>query len=252
VASQAGDGEPIGVIGRLMRELGKLPGIGPKSAERLAHHLLGAPRGYVIELADALSGADASAMEGRLLPMEASLHFASSSPDGSADDTNKSTVPDVQIPLRHLVSFLSAFPCFPPGAEVCAKVIGADGRGVAAHLLHKSQPYRVVSANELFSHPPFPLEDVSTSKDGDEHDTVASASKAVEEEVGEAAEVDEGVANEVLVVDARGDATLDLFARAWCSWKGEHAVIGRVKVTCLACCVREARAVGVRVVIRLE
>jgi recombination protein RecR len=37
-----------------MQELGKLPGIGPKSAERLAHHLLQAPRADVLALADAL------------------------------------------------------------------------------------------------------------------------------------------------------------------------------------------------------
>jgi recombination protein RecR len=37
-----------------MEELGKLPGIGPKSAERLAHHLLAAPRSDVLALADAL------------------------------------------------------------------------------------------------------------------------------------------------------------------------------------------------------
>lgn len=54
MASQVADTEPVGAIGRLMRELGKLPGIGPKSAERLAHHLLGAPRGDVIDLAEAL------------------------------------------------------------------------------------------------------------------------------------------------------------------------------------------------------
>src|SRR3954467_13147170 len=54
VASRVEDNEPVGVIGRLMRELGKLPGIGPKSAERLAHHLLGASNGDVIALADAL------------------------------------------------------------------------------------------------------------------------------------------------------------------------------------------------------
>lgn len=34
--------EPQGAIGRLLAELGKLPGIGPKSAERIAHYLLGA------------------------------------------------------------------------------------------------------------------------------------------------------------------------------------------------------------------
>jgi recombination protein RecR len=37
-----------------MHELGKLPGIGPKTAERLTHHLLAAPREAVLALADAL------------------------------------------------------------------------------------------------------------------------------------------------------------------------------------------------------
>jgi recombination protein RecR len=37
-----------------MEELAKLPGIGPKSAERLAHHLVAAPRTDVYALADAL------------------------------------------------------------------------------------------------------------------------------------------------------------------------------------------------------
>lgn len=48
------DSQPQGVIARLMHELGKLPGIGPKSAERLTHHLLAAPRNEVLALSDAL------------------------------------------------------------------------------------------------------------------------------------------------------------------------------------------------------
>jgi recombination protein RecR len=48
------DGEAVGVIGRLIQELNRLPGIGPKSAERLTHHLLSAPRSEVFALADAL------------------------------------------------------------------------------------------------------------------------------------------------------------------------------------------------------
>jgi recombination protein RecR len=48
------DSEPVGPIARLMHELGKLPGIGPKTAERLAHHLLAAPRSQVFALSDAL------------------------------------------------------------------------------------------------------------------------------------------------------------------------------------------------------
>jgi len=37
-----------------MQELGKLPGIGPKSAERITHYLLGAGHGEVVALAAAL------------------------------------------------------------------------------------------------------------------------------------------------------------------------------------------------------
>jgi len=45
---------PEGAIGRLATELGKLPGIGPKTAERLTHHLLGTDRETVQALANAL------------------------------------------------------------------------------------------------------------------------------------------------------------------------------------------------------
>jgi len=48
------DSTPQGVIARLAHELGKLPGVGPKTAERLTHHLLAAPRGEVLALSDAL------------------------------------------------------------------------------------------------------------------------------------------------------------------------------------------------------
>jgi recombination protein RecR len=46
--------EANGVISRLQQEFGKLPGIGPKSAERLTHHLLNAGPREVLSLADAL------------------------------------------------------------------------------------------------------------------------------------------------------------------------------------------------------
>ncbi len=47
------DGEAHGVIPRLMQELGKLPGVGPKTAERLTHYLL-AERDTARALAEAL------------------------------------------------------------------------------------------------------------------------------------------------------------------------------------------------------
>ena len=47
-------GDDEGVIGRLTEELTKLPGIGPKSAERIAHFLLAGDRRNAVLLADAL------------------------------------------------------------------------------------------------------------------------------------------------------------------------------------------------------
>lgn len=44
----------LGPIGRLVRELSRLPGIGPKSAERLTFHLLGGDRQPARDLAQAL------------------------------------------------------------------------------------------------------------------------------------------------------------------------------------------------------
>jgi recombination protein RecR len=44
------------VIGRLTQELSKLPGIGPKTAERLTHYLLAADREQVLSLSEALRG----------------------------------------------------------------------------------------------------------------------------------------------------------------------------------------------------
>jgi len=59
----------------------------------------------------------------------------------------------------------------------------------------------------------------------------------------------------VLILDCRTDdstmsANLQVLARAWCSEIGQHALISRVGRTCIACCVRTARALDLRIVIR--
>src|SRR5205823_11166015 len=41
-------------VTRLIEELGRLPGIGPKSASRLAYHLLKAPKQQAVALAEAV------------------------------------------------------------------------------------------------------------------------------------------------------------------------------------------------------
>ena len=47
--------EPAGAMGTLLAELAKLPGIGPKSAERIAHHVLSGDRHAAQDLAAALT-----------------------------------------------------------------------------------------------------------------------------------------------------------------------------------------------------
>ncbi|KAK1013510.1 hypothetical protein LTR54_004417 [Friedmanniomyces endolithicus] len=90
-----------------------------------------------------------------------------------------------------------------------------------AHPLHKAHRYRVLPVASLLSAP----------------DTVAPRERD----------------GEVLVLDCRGGGKaedLEVLARAWCAKVGVHALVGREGRTCLGCCVREARGLGVGVVIR--
>jgi hypothetical protein len=57
--------------------------------------------------------------------------------------------------------------------------------------------------------------------------------------------------DEIVVLDCRGCEDLEVLARAWCAKVGESALIGKSGRTCVACCVREARGLGVGVVIRI-
>jgi hypothetical protein len=196
------------------------------------------------------------------LPLhQASLRFISSTssstpplpppPPPTTDTDNdignsQTPSPELHIPLLHLVHFVSAHPCFPLPSSSMLRVFRRDGGGeseaLSGHPLHVSHVFRIIKADELFSDA-VPVPGVSL-----EGDNAATGPESEENEEGEDVER----AKETLVVDARHDASLELLARAWCSWKGEHAVIGRVKVTCLACCVREARALGIRIIIRVE
>lgn len=116
-----------------------------------------------------------------------------------------------------------------------------------AHPLHVSHRYRVVPASEVlekgFVAPMSPRgysSPIPTPQDETEGRLDSAGSRNQGEEDGE-----------VLVLDARASRDLEIFARAWCAESGFHAVVGRVGRTCLACCVREAKGLGIRVVIRV-
>lgn len=58
--------------------------------------------------------------------------------------------------------------------------------------------------------------------------------------------------DDVIVIQVGGsDGGGQVLARAWCAMAGMHAVVGRKGRTCLSCCIREARGLGVGVVIRI-
>ncbi|KAK8434928.1 hypothetical protein IWX49DRAFT_35666 [Phyllosticta citricarpa] len=122
-------------------------------------------------------------------------------------------------------------PALPPPRKL-------SSRRFPVHPLHAAQKFRIVSLLELLAQ--------------SHHSSPSSSSISLLDET--------AASGEVLVIDARpprgatsvtGASDPSLLARAWCADRGENALVARVGRTCLACCVREARAVGVRVVIRV-
>lgn len=76
--------EKIGTLARLVAELGKLPGIGPRSAERLAFHILRAPK----EEAEALIAA-VREVKDRIRPCGRCFHVSEADPCEVCSDTTR-------------------------------------------------------------------------------------------------------------------------------------------------------------------
>ena len=156
----------------------------------------------------------------------------------SSDSTKSPTT--ISLPLTYNIRFITSQPCRPPrglASTPCSPYSsdGPDQKHVTAprehtrlpgHPLHKSYCYKYI-----------PLESLP--------ETPRPHKPAPEKE-------DTGLRRyEVNIVDARGSSTKETFARAWCAYVGSHAIIGRAGRTCLACCIREAQALDVAVVIRV-
>ena len=113
-----------------------------------------------------------------------------------------------------------------------------------AHVIHKSYLHKIVPVNDVLD-PDFIFPFATyTSRSA----TRLSSLPLDEENEVNATSNDKKA---VLVLDARGSSDLQILARAWCAEKGYNAITGRADRTCLACCVREARGLGVHVVIRV-
>ena len=103
-----------------------------------------------------------------------------------------------------------------------------------AHPLHIDYSYEIIPVANLMSTPPESRPRALSSPKERKMSTATITSNN----------------EDVVVLDCRGTEDLELFARAWCCKVGENALIGKSGRTCLACCVREARALGLCVVIR--
>ncbi|KAL5375214.1 hypothetical protein PMIN06_012254 [Paraphaeosphaeria minitans] len=113
-----------------------------------------------------------------------------------------------------------------------------------AHPLHTSHKYKTVSVTDVL--------DANFVLPFTPHVYTIPASSPQTSPQEEREDVNPtGEERMVLVLDARASNDLELLARSWCAEKGFHAVIGRVGRTCLACCIREAKALDVNIVIRV-
>ena len=136
---------------------------------------------------------------------------------------NGSSTGRVSWPLSHNVHFITSYHCRPPLGQINANTHSH----LAGHPLHATYSYRYIPLSAL----PNTGAPQRLQRGGEQE----GKSKL----------------EEVLVVDARGSRARETFARAWCASIGSHAVIGREGRSCVACCIREAQAVDVGVVIRV-
>ncbi|KAB8227865.1 uncharacterized protein BDW43DRAFT_292993 [Aspergillus alliaceus] len=146
----------------------------------------------------------------------------------------------VSFQLRYNVRFITSHECRPPGNFTSYHSACPAGSGTSSPsssssgARHHRLPGHPLLSAYLYKH--ITLESLPNCHTPD--DTFL--------------EGDHYKKHEVLIVDARGGHERETFARAWCASIGYNAIIGRVGRTCLACCIREARAISVKVVLRVD
>lgn len=137
----------------------------------------------------------------------------------------------VEIPLNYDVYFITAHPCRPPHGHIASKLEPAranhhpdnNHERLPSHPLHSTYTYKLKSIADILANPtPEP----------------PNPSAPLSEYGGP------------WILDARGSTAKDLLVRSWCAKVGRHALIARVGKTCFSCCVREARALEVAIIVR--
>ena len=156
----------------------------------------------------------------RIKSYSATTEFSLHNDKGHRSSTQKKT-----FHLRYDIHFICGQPCRLPIAPRVFRAHSDDSDHpelglLTAHPLHESFRYKVVTLNDLLSLGSEDLADAILRK-------------------------------EVIVIDARGSNDRDAFARAWCSETNNHGLVSREGKVCLSCSIREARALGIDIVIRI-
>lgn len=124
---------------------------------------------------------------------------------------------ELAIRLKHDIFFITSFPCLESHSSTRGPETNLEQNGKGGHPLHKE-----------FRYDTRPIESIVRE------------------------EVERKDRDRILVVEAGGErGDREVLARAWCAENGVHAIVGRRGRTCLGCCIREAKALGVGVVIRV-
>lgn len=143
----------------------------------------------------------------------------------------------VTLELKFGVHFISAFACRPPqghAAHVASiSPVHKPHEHLPAHPLHKSHRFAHKSIQDL-------LKDPTPPPVAHEHTDT---------------ETETETEMETHIIDARcgtkaNTKRKECLVRAWCASTGHDAIVARAGRTCLSCAVREAKACGVRFVIR--
>ncbi|RAH84674.1 hypothetical protein BO86DRAFT_356250 [Aspergillus japonicus CBS 114.51] len=166
-----------------------------------------------------------------------------------SSDTAAAPATQLSFPLKYNVQFISSHECRPPGGMITsphAQNVTSSSSGSSSNQPNQRSSSPVSASSDRHRHHRLPGHPLhcryayrwvhlpSLAEEFSASDRIRSAFDP----------------EETMILDARGSREKEAFARAWCASVGYHAIVGRAGRTCLSCCIREARALQVKVVIR--
>ncbi|KAJ6262096.1 hypothetical protein Dda_2901 [Drechslerella dactyloides] len=186
--------------------------------------------------------------------VEVVFRFPGVYPAPYADAFDSAEDDRVSVMLKHDVSFITSYPCYPPrvGPRVESPVSLSALETVSQDLGPISNSANFVPAGRECRHPirsslRYKIVDVC-----DLHEHSPARRRSATGRSARSASKDKSKLEEYFVTVVRAkdlEADIFVYAKAWCAKWGADAVVARPERTCISCAVREAYALGVDAVI---